>query len=129
MTRPSACSVDDAERRAHLRDDDRRGSADALCSSSSAAKVDVEQLVAVQREHGAVLAATRGGESQSAAAAERLGLAYRLDLGAEPAERIHERLLLSGAAGDDHAGDARACEPRDGVLGEREAGDRHERLR
>ena len=92
-------------------------------------EVDVQQLVAVQREARAGLAAPRRGEAQAAAAAERLRLADGVDLGSETGERVHERLLLAGAAGDDHARDARGDEPRDAVLGEREPRDGHERLR
>ena len=92
-------------------------------------EVDVEQLVAVQRQHRARLAPARGREPQPAAAPERLRLADRVDLGAEARERVHEDVLLPRAARDDDPRDAGADEPRDRVLGERIAGDRHERLR
>src|SRR5690242_9183696 len=92
-------------------------------------EVDVEQLVAVQRKHGAGLLSPRRGELEAAAAAERLPSAHGVDLGAEPRERVDERLLLAGAAGNDHAGDARSDEPADAVLRERKAGNRDERLR
>ena len=56
----------------------------------------------------------RGGrEPQPTAAAERLLLADRLDLRAETAERIHEHVLLAGAARDDDAGHAGGDEAAD----------------
>src|SRR5438552_235640 len=127
--RPAAVDVDDAERRAHLRDDDRRRGTRLAVLREERGEVDVEQLVAVQREHGPVLVTAGGGEAQPAAAAERLGLADELDLCAERAERVLERGLLAGAAGDDHPLDTRADESRDRVLEQRDAADRHERLR
>ena len=60
----------------------------------SVGEVDVEQLVAVQREHVALLPAGGGGEAQAAAAPERLGLADRDDLRAEPGQLRLEELLL-----------------------------------
>ena len=92
-------------------------------------EVDVEELVAVQREHGAVLLPFRRGELQPASATERFLLADGLDLGAETGERVDERLLLAGAARDDHPRDAGGDESADAVLGEREARDGDERLR
>src|SRR5207249_2223591 len=108
---------------------ERRGRAAAFVLGPQCGEVDVEQLVAVQREHRTIVAAPGGREPQTAAAAERLGLADRVDLRAEAAEGIHEDVLLPGPARDDDARDARRDEARDGVLGEREAGDRDERLR
>src|SRR5581483_4713534 len=127
--RPVPVEVDDAERRPHLRDDDRRGGAVPLVLVEERAEVDVEELVAVQREARAVAPTPRRREAEAAASAERLGLADRVDLRAEAAERVHERLLLPGAAGDDHPLDARLDEPRHAVLREREPRDRDERLR
>ena len=98
------------------------------CSPSERGEVDVEQLVAVEREHRSALLPPRGRELQAAAAAERLGLPHRLDLGAEACERVHEHVLLAGAARDDDARDAGSDEAADGVLGERIAGHRDERL-
>ena len=71
----------------------------------------------------------RRREAKAASATERLRLSDRDDLRAETGERVDEDRLLSGPAGDDHARHAGADEPRDGVLGERIARDRHERLR
>ena len=115
--------------RAHLRDDDRRGRAALGVLGDEGRVVEVEQLVPVEREHRPALGAMRGGEAEAAAAAERLGLPHRLDLGAEAGERIPEDVLLPRAAGDDDARHSRVDEPRDGVLREREPADRDERLR
>ena len=93
------------------------------------AEVDVEQLVAVQREHVTLLAPERCGETQATAAAERLRFPHRLDLGAEADECVDEDVLVARAAGDDHTRDPGFDEARDRVLGERVAGDRDERLR
>src|SRR5262249_51191513 len=89
---------------------------------------DVEELVAVQREDGAVLLTARRGEPEPAAAAERLLLADGLDLRAETGERVDERLLLARAARNDDARDAGGDEAADAVLRGRKAGDRQERL-
>ena len=121
--------LDDAERGAHLRDDDRPRGAARLVLCEKRAEVDVEELVAVEREHRPLLPPPRGREPQPAAAAERLLLPHRLDLGAESGERVDERLLVSGAARDDHARHAALDEPRHPVLRERKPADRHERLR
>src|SRR5262245_16656868 len=120
--------LDDAERRADLRDHDRRAGAVRVLLGEERRKVDVEQLVAVEREHGAGLLAVRRCELQPAAAPERLGLADGDDLRTDASERVHERLLLAGAAGDDHPGHAGEDEPRNRVLREREAADRDKRL-
>ena len=93
------------------------------------AEVDVEELVAVEREHGAVLLPPRRSEAQSAATAERFRFADRLDVGTEAGECVDEDVLLAGAAGDDDARHTGGDEPAHGVLGEREAGDGNERLR
>ena len=66
---------------------------------------------------------------KTAAAAERLVLPHRLDLGAEPRERVEERVLVAGAAGDDDARHAAVDEPRDAVRREGKTSHRHERLR
>ena len=67
----------------------------ARCRSSSVAQVDVEQLVAVQREHRPALAPVRRREAEPAAAAERLRLADRDDLGAEAASSLLEQRLAA----------------------------------
>ena len=54
------------------------------------AEIDVQELVPVQGEAGAVLAPPRRREAKAAAATERLRLADRLDLGADTGERVHE---------------------------------------
>ena len=93
------------------------------------AVVEVEQLVAVHRENGAVLAPMAGGEAQSAAAAERLRLSDGDDLDASPAERCVELVFLSDRAGDDRTRDPGRREPLDRVRGERLPRHLHERLR
>src|SRR5579871_2064443 len=121
--------IDDAEGGTHLGYDDRRGRAALLVLGDEAGIVEVEQLVSVEREHRAALPAMRRGKAEAAAAAERLALPHRLDLGAEADERVPEDVLLAGAAGDDDARHSRVDESADGVLGERKARDGDERLR
>ena len=126
--RPVLPQVDDTERRAHLRDHHRRRGARRVVLGDEPAVVEIEQLVAVQREHRPALPTARRGELQPAAAAERLRLADRLDLRAEAAERVDEDLFLAGLAGDDHARDAGADEARDRVLRQGAPGHGDERL-
>src|SRR5262249_57370800 len=71
--------VDDAERRAHLRDDDRPRRRRARVFVEQRPEVDVEELVAVQREAGAVLPPPRRGEAKTRAAPARLLLPHRAD--------------------------------------------------
>ncbi len=113
----------------HLCDDDRRGRAGALVLAAQRAEVDVQQLVAVEGKHVALLAPARRREPQAAAAAERLSLPHRLDLRTEARERVDEDVFLAGTARDDHARHSRSDEARDRVLRERIAGDGNERLR
>ena len=63
------------------------------CASEQRGEVDVDQLVAVQREDGAALAPVRRGEAKPAAAPEPLRLAHGDDLGPEPA-RARARTAL-----------------------------------
>ena len=103
---------------------------DRSCSREQRAKSTSSSSSPFNARHVPVLAPPRRRETQAAAAPERLGLADRVDLGAETRERVHERLLLPGAARDDHARRRRRATSRaTPVLGERKAGDRHERLR
>ena len=102
----------------------------ARCALEQAREVDVDQLVAVQRED--VAASPRcelRGELDAAAAPEPLRLLGGDDLGAEPAELLLEEPSLPGGAREDHARHAGAHEPRDLVGGERPARDVDERLR
>ena len=55
--------LDEAERRARVRDDDRGGGTRLPVASQQRREVDVDQLVAVEREDVARLAASRGGEA------------------------------------------------------------------
>ena len=121
--------LDDAERGADLRDDDRPRGATRLVLGEQRAEVDVEELVAVEREHRALLLPPCGREPQAAPAPERLVLPHRLDLCAEPGERCEESVLVSRAARDDHARHAALDQPGHGVRGERQASYGHERLR
>ena len=93
------------------------------------AEVDVEELVAVEREHRTVLLPPRCSQAQAAAAPKRLNLPHRLDLGAQTAERLQVRLLVAGAARDDDARHSTFDEPRHRVPREWNPSERHERLR
>ncbi|MCZ7587395.1 MAG: hypothetical protein M5U27_00735 [Gaiella sp.] len=93
------------------------------------AELDVDQLVAVHREHVARLPAEAGGEADAAAAAEPLGLARAHEPDTEGAEPVEECLLLPREAAHDHAVDPGPREPADLPGEERPASDRHERLR
>ena len=95
--------LDDAERRLRLRDGDRRGAAARPVRGEQRVEVDVDELVAVQREDVAAPDAAARGELDAAAATEPLGLLGGDDLGAEPAELALEELALPGGARDDHA--------------------------
>ncbi len=62
-------------------------------------EVDVDELVAVEREDRARLEALRGRMAQPAASAQRLGLTRGDDLDPEAGQRLEEeRLLACGAA-------------------------------
>src|SRR5215471_2994569 len=127
--RAVALDLHHPKRGAHLRDDDRRCGAAPIVFREERGEVEIEQLVAVERENRAFLAATRRREAKPAAAAERLLLPDRLDLGAEPGERGEKRLFVPRAARDDDTRHAALDEAGDRILREREASDRHERLR
>src|SRR5439155_17249260 len=92
-------------------------------------EVDVVKLVAVERVQRSGLLAVLRCVAQAAAAAERLRLGDRDDLGTESGQLRAEQPVLPARAADDHAVDARADELGDLVLGQRMAGDRDERLR
>ena len=88
MIVPSSSTSTTPNGGADLRDDDRPGGAARLVFGEERAKVDVEQLVAVEREHGPCLLPPGGREPEPAAAAERLVLPHRVDLGAEPGQGV-----------------------------------------
>ena len=88
--------VDHAERRAQRDDRDRRGRGALAVEAQQGREVDVDQLVAVQREQVALLAPRRRREADAPAPPERLRLGDRDDLGAEAAERRLEGRLLAG---------------------------------
>ena len=98
MTRVVLVELDDAERRARLRHGDRRGRVVRRWCVEELPEVEVDELVAVQREDRALLPPVRGGQAQPAAAAERLGLADRDDLDAEAAQLALELLLVARGA-------------------------------
>ena len=113
--------VDDAERRLRPRDRDGRRGARLAMPLEQRLEVDLDELVAVQREDVAALVPLARGELDPAAAAEPLGLLRRHDLRPEARELALEQLALPDGARDDHAVDARAREPADLVRGERPA--------
>ena len=123
--------VDDAERRAHLRDDDRRGRTARAVAFEQVAEVDAEQLVAVQREDRARLAAAARPRSE----ARRRGRAARArrrrrSPAPRPAELAPRTAPRSPARSATITRDTPASrEPRDLVRGERPARDGDERLR
>ena len=89
-----------------------------------AVEVDVDQLVAVQREHVAVLqarSAPRSGSPPPRPSRSRLPRAGDLD--AEAGEALLELRLLAGRAADDHALDPRAPQPADLPREQRPAAD------
>src|SRR5206468_7978028 len=92
-------------------------------------QVDVDELIPVQGEDVAGLAAGAGRKADPAATAERLRLADRDDLGPDPTQRRLEQLLLAGRAADEHADDACGHELLDLVGGQRPAAHLDERFR
>ena len=100
------------------------------CRSSSAVEVDVDELVAVQREDVALLVPLPRRELDPAAPAERARAPRRRRSRrrARPAPPSNSA-PWPAAQRDDHALDARGREPSDLVRGERPAGDVDERLR
>src|SRR5439155_10561872 len=71
---PIVVELDDAERRRRLRDRDRRGCAARAVSSKQGREVEIEQLVAVEREHVVGLLPLRRGEADASTPPEPLGL-------------------------------------------------------
>jgi hypothetical protein len=93
------------------------------------AEVDVEELVAVEREYRPrsrrrVAASRRPPPRPSGSSSPTASTSAP-----SPEQRLDEGVLVPGPAGHDHACHARVDEPSDHVLGQREAGDKHERLR
>src|SRR2546425_11382809 len=121
--------LNDAERRLRPGDGNRGRRAVCAVMREQTREVDVEQLVAVQRQDIAGLAALTGRKSDPAASAEALRLFSGRDLHAQAAERSRELLSGSGAAADDHPIDARAREQADLPGRERPPCNGHERLR
>ena len=78
--------VDLTELRRRLRDGQRRERAGRPVPFEQRAEVDVDELVAVHREHVAVLGSRAGRVPDPATAAEPLGLARADELDAEPRE-------------------------------------------
>src|SRR5215217_4288400 len=93
--------VDDPERRLERRDGDRRCRARLPVAGKYRAEVEVDQLIAVQREDLSRLLPERGCEAKPSPAAERLGLGSRDDLGAQSSELRDEEILGPGRAADD----------------------------
>ena len=92
-------------------------------------EVDVDQLVAVQREDVAALRALLRGELDPAAAAEPLGLLGADDLDPEPAELSRKTSPWPAAHETITRVDAGVREPADLVRDQRLSGDVDERLR
>ena len=92
-------------------------------------EVDVDQLVAVQREQVALLAPRLRREADAPAPPQRLRLGDRDDLGAEAAERRLEGAFLAGRAADEHSSHAGGGQLLDLVGGQRPARELDERLR
>ena len=122
---------DDAERRAHLRDDDRRGGA-RLRSCSASERARSRRRAARRRSARArrPRRAARDAASRSPPPRPSGSGSPTASISApSPPSAFDERLFLARAARDDHARHAGGDEARDAVLREREAGDRDERLR
>src|SRR5205823_2500418 len=111
--------VDEPERRGRPRDRDRRRGAAARVVREQGLEVDVEELVAVQREDVARLAPLLRGEADPAASPEPLRLLRYGDLRAQAVELRSEEVALAGGAADDHALDARRREAQHLVGDER----------
>ncbi len=92
-------------------------------------QLDVEELVAVQREAWAGLAPLARRELQASATPERLLLAGERELDADALQRTRELVLLPCPAAHDHAVHTGPRETTDLVLRERLPADVDERLR
>jgi hypothetical protein len=92
-------------------------------------ELDVEELVAVQREARARLAPLARSELQASPTPERLLLARERELDADALQRSGELVLLPGAAAHDHPLDAGPGQSTDLVLSEWLPADVDERLR
>ena len=92
-------------------------------------ELDVEELVAVQREARAGLAPLARRELEASPTPERLPLAGERELDADALQRARELVLLPRPAAHDHAVDAGPRQPADLVLRERLPTDVDERLR
>src|SRR6266516_1959001 len=126
---PAVVELDDPERRLRARHGDRRRGAVGTVGLEQARKVDVDQLVAVEREDVAALLALVCCEADASAAAEPLRLLRDRDLHVQAAERGRELFAGAGAAADDHALDSGASEQADLPGRQRAPRDRDERLR
>ncbi len=99
------------------------------CRSKRATKIDVDQLVAVQREHRPVLFPQPRRISEPASTAQTLAFGRRDDVRAEALELALEQRLVPGRAADDHPLDAGRGELFDLVGHQGAACHRDERLR
>src|SRR5207248_3620050 len=114
-----ALELDHAERRAERDDGDRPRRAALPVQREQSRQIDVHELVPVQCEDVAGLAASCRRNADSAAATEWLALTDRDNLRPDPAERRLEELLLAARAADEHSVDPRRSELGDLVLGQR----------
>ena len=117
------------ELRLGLCDRDRRERATGTMCGEQRAEVDVDELVAVQRQDVAALLPPLRRELDPAAAPEPLRLLDGDDLGPSPASSVDERRSLAGRAREDDARHAGVREAAHLVGGERLARDVDERLR
>src|SRR5512133_1923780 len=126
---PAVVELDDPERRLRARNGDRRRGTVGTVGLEQPRKVDVDHLVAVQREDVAALSALVRREADASAAAAPRRLLRDRDLHAQAPERGRELLAGAGAAADDHALDAGASEQADLPGRQRAPRDWDERLR
>ena len=131
MTVPSSSRSTTPNGELHLRDDDRRrGAALARARRGARRKSRSSSSSPLSASTGAAPRAARRRESARPPPRPSGSLSPTGSISApRPASAFTEDVLLPGAAGDDDARHAGVDEPRDGVLREREAGDRDERLR
>src|SRR3954451_22057628 len=90
--------VDYAEGRAQRDDGDRRGGASFPVEGEQLREVDVNQLVAVEREQVTLLTPRPRGEANPSSPSQRLGLRHGHDLRAQATERRLEGAFLAGPA-------------------------------
>ena len=98
-------------------------------SSKQGREVEIEQLVAVEREHVVGLLPLRRGEADASTPPEPLGLLGNRHLGAQPVQRGREFLAGAGVAADDHPVDSGASQQAELPGRQRPPSHGHERLR